>query len=61
MLNDKTRADWEQGEEAIVELMPNQLKRLYDKLVIVGFGEDQALSLLHAYIVAWFGNKGLIG
>jgi hypothetical protein len=51
MLDAEKRAEFDQGNELLGEVLPPHWKRLFDGCVNEGFREDQAMELVKAYIV----------
>ena len=52
MLDDKTRADWDQSKATINEILPSLWKAMYDSMLREGFDDRQAMLLLGDYIFA---------
>jgi endonuclease III len=52
MLNDKDRAEMDQGIAACAEMFPRMWHSLYEGLKAEGFTEEQSFRLLIAYILS---------
>jgi len=52
MIDDKMRADFDQGIAAMMELWPPMWRQLFDRLKEEGFTEQQAMDLLKTYILS---------
>jgi len=52
MLNEKLRAELDQAKAGIVELLPSLWRELFLKSMMEGFTKEEALTLLHIYILS---------
>lgn len=50
MLNDKVRAELEQGQELLVEVIPSLLHAFYSRLIKEGFTDANAFELTKVYL-----------
>lgn len=57
MLDDKLRAELEQSQAALTEMLPPLWHGLYQGCVKEGFTPQEALRIVETYILATLGNN----
>ncbi len=57
MLNDKDRAEFDQGKATLVEIYPPLWWGLYEANMKLGFTPDQSLDLIKTYMMSSMGGS----